>query len=111
MEALTNFFLSLFKISLTAGITAGIILLVRPLAAKKLPRRAIYVLWAIVLLRLGLPFSLPAPSASTLPPPTPHSSPLQRKPAARRHPRPPFRRRFPRKFPLHRRKSPPLREK
>ena len=33
MEALTNFFLSLFKISLTAGITAGIILLVRPLAA------------------------------------------------------------------------------
>ena len=61
MEALTNFFLSLFKISLTAGITAGIILLVRPLAAKKLPRRAIYALWAIVLLRLVLPFSLPSP--------------------------------------------------
>ena len=56
MEALTSFFLSLFKISLTAGITAGIILLVRPLAAKKLPRRAIYALWAIVLLRLVLPF-------------------------------------------------------
>ena len=63
METLTSLFLALLKISLTAGITAGVILLVRPLAAKKLPRRVICALWAIVLLRLVLPVSLPSPTS------------------------------------------------
>ncbi|MGI5893793.1 MAG: M56 family metallopeptidase [Candidatus Merdivicinus sp.] len=63
MDTLIEIFFALVKISLTAGIIAGIVLLVRVLIGKKLPRRLSYALWGLVLLRLILPISLPSPTS------------------------------------------------
>ncbi len=63
MQLLTSLFLSVLKISLTAGIVAGIVLIVRLLIGKKLPHRVSYALWGLVLVRLLLPFSLPSPAS------------------------------------------------
>ena len=52
MDALVSVFLELVKISLTAGMIAGIILLIRAVIGKKFPRRVCYALWGVVLIRL-----------------------------------------------------------
>ena len=59
MDALVSVFLELVKISLTAGMIAGIILLIRAVIGKKFPRRVCYALWGVVLIRLLFPVSLP----------------------------------------------------
>ena len=51
MDALVSVFLELVKISLTAGMIAGIILLIRAVIGKKFPRRVCYALWGVVLIR------------------------------------------------------------
>ncbi|HHW31375.1 MAG TPA: DUF4825 domain-containing protein [Clostridiaceae bacterium] len=53
-----NIFLTIIKMSITASITAVVILLLRQLAGRKLPRTFSYAAWAIVLIRLLLPFSI-----------------------------------------------------
>lgn len=63
MGALNSFFLEIVKISLTAGIIAGVVFLCRLIIGKKLPRRVCYALWGLVLIRLVLPFSLPSPAS------------------------------------------------
>ena len=61
MNALISSFLFVAKTSLTACIIVAIVLAVRLLAGKKLPRRFSYAMWGLVLLRLILPVSLPSP--------------------------------------------------
>ena len=61
MNALISSFLFVAKTSLTACIIVVIVLAVRLLAGKKLPRRFSYAMWGLVLLRLILPVSLPSP--------------------------------------------------
>lgn len=63
MDALVSVFLELVKISLTAGMIAGIILLIRAVIGKKFPRRVCYALWGVVLIRLLFPVSLPSPTS------------------------------------------------
>ncbi len=63
MDTLTQIFLRALEISLTAAIAAAIILLVRLILAKRIPRRASYALWGLVLVRLLLPVSLPSPTS------------------------------------------------
>ncbi len=63
MGALDSLFLEIVKVSLTAGIIAGIVFLIRLIIGKKLPRRVCYALWGLVLIRLVLPFSLPSPTS------------------------------------------------
>lgn len=55
---LENIFLAIIKMSVTASITAVIVLLLRQSAGRKLPRAFSYAAWAIVLIRLLLPFSI-----------------------------------------------------
>lgn len=55
---LENIFLTVLKMSATASITAIIVILLRQLAGRKLPRSFSYALWAIVLIRLLVPFSI-----------------------------------------------------
>ena len=63
MDTLTQIFLRALEISLTAAIAAALILLVRLILAKRIPRRASYALWGLVLVRLLLPVSLPSPTS------------------------------------------------
>ena len=63
MDALVSFFLELVKSSLTAGMIAGLVLVIRAVIGKKLPRRVCYALWGVVLVRLLLPVSLPSPAS------------------------------------------------
>lgn len=51
-------FLSVCNLSIAASVTAGIILLLRLLFRRYWSKRAIYLLWGLVLLRLCLPVSL-----------------------------------------------------
>lgn len=53
-------FTQLLNVSLTAGLLAATILPVR-LLLKKAPKRLLCLLWALVALRLLLPFSIPSP--------------------------------------------------
>jgi beta-lactamase regulating signal transducer with metallopeptidase domain len=55
---LENIFLTVIKMSATASITAIIVILLRQLAGRKLPRIFSYAAWAIVLIRLLIPFSI-----------------------------------------------------
>lgn len=55
---LVNIFLTVLEMSVTASIAAVIVILLRQLAGRKLPVRFIYLAWAIVLIRLLLPFSI-----------------------------------------------------
>jgi beta-lactamase regulating signal transducer with metallopeptidase domain len=55
---LENIFLTIIKMSATASITAVIVILLRQLAGRKLPRTFSYAAWAIVLIRLLVPFSI-----------------------------------------------------
>ena len=67
---MTTLFLSLLNMSVTASVTAMAVMLARA-AFRKLPRRLTCALWALVGLRLALPFSLESawsliPRASTV---------------------------------------------
>ena len=67
---MTALFISLLNMSVTAGVTALAVMLARA-AFKKLPKRLTCALWALVGLRLALPFSLESalsliPRASTV---------------------------------------------
>jgi beta-lactamase regulating signal transducer with metallopeptidase domain len=53
-----NLFLVIVKMSATASIAAIIVILLRQLAGRKLPRIFSYAAWAIVLIRLLVPFSI-----------------------------------------------------
>lgn len=78
MDTLISLFLELLKVSLTAGIVAGVVLLVRLLIGKKLPRKVCYALWGLVLVRLALPFSLTSPVSIFTPTPyTPQNTVAQ----------------------------------
>jgi len=55
---LDNIFLTIIKMSVTASITAVIVILLRQLVGRKLPRTFSYAAWAIVLIRLLLPISI-----------------------------------------------------
>lgn len=57
---LTTLFLTVLNISLAAVPLMAALLLLRALFKKRLPRRLFYAAWALVLLRLALPFSLPS---------------------------------------------------
>ena len=61
MSTFLSVFLFTLKTSLTAGIIAAILLIIRLVAGKKLPKRFCYAMWGLVLLRLILPVSLPSP--------------------------------------------------
>ena len=61
MSTFLSVFLFTLKTSLTAGIIAAILLIIRLAAGKKLPKRFCYAMWGLVLLRLILPVSLPSP--------------------------------------------------
>lgn len=63
MDALFSVFLFLVKSSLTAGIITAVLLIIRLLIRKKLPRKISYALWGLVLLRLAVPISLPSPTS------------------------------------------------
>jgi len=55
---LENMFLTIIKMSVMASITAVIVILLRQLIGIKLPRTFCYAAWAIVLIRLLVPFSI-----------------------------------------------------
>ena len=55
---LDKIFLTVVKMSITASIVAIIVILLRQLIGRKLPRTFSYALWAIVLIRLLIPFSI-----------------------------------------------------
>jgi len=55
---LENLFLTVIKMSATASITAVIVILLRQLVGRKLPRIFSYAAWAIVLIRLLVPLSI-----------------------------------------------------
>lgn len=51
--------MSLLQMSVSGGALAAAVLLVRALALHRLPKRLFPALWAIVMIRLLVPFSLP----------------------------------------------------
>lgn len=53
--------LNLWEMSLSGGVLIAAIVVVRSLAAHRLPRRTFPILWAVALCRLLLPLSLPSP--------------------------------------------------
>jgi beta-lactamase regulating signal transducer with metallopeptidase domain len=55
---LENLFLTIIEMSAMASITAVIVILLRQLVGRKLPRTFSYAAWAIVLIRLLVPFSI-----------------------------------------------------
>jgi len=55
---LENMFLTVIKMSATAAVIAVIVILLRQLAGRKLPGTFRYAAWAIVLIRLLVPFSI-----------------------------------------------------
>jgi len=57
-DMLENLFLTVIKMSVMASITAVIVILLRQLIGIKLPRTFCYAAWAIVLIRLLVPFSI-----------------------------------------------------
>ncbi|SNS85541.1 Signal transducer regulating beta-lactamase production, contains metallopeptidase domain [Anaerovirgula multivorans] len=54
---LENFFISVLNMSITASVVAIIIMILRRIFKNKLPKTFTYGLWAIVLIRLLIPFS------------------------------------------------------
>lgn len=52
--------MSLLQMSVSGGALAAAVLLVRALALHRLPKRLFPALWTIVMIRLLVPFSLPA---------------------------------------------------
>lgn len=58
---MNSLFLCIVNMSLAASVIGVVILLVRALFKRKLPRWTFYLLWALVLARLLLPFSLSSP--------------------------------------------------
>ena len=65
--------MNLIEMSLSAALMIGAVALIRSVAIERLPKRTFLVLWAVVLMRLLLPFSIPAPTSiySLLPKPSP----------------------------------------
>ncbi|MDR0916945.1 MAG: M56 family metallopeptidase [Oscillospiraceae bacterium] len=57
---MTALFVAVFNLSVTASVIAAVAFLVRRLLSKRMPRLMIYALWAFVLIRLIVPFSLPS---------------------------------------------------
>ncbi|HWQ76540.1 MAG TPA: M56 family metallopeptidase [Syntrophomonas sp.] len=55
---MTDLFIQLFNMSITATYIIAVVLLIRLLLGRKLPKLFSYALWGIVLLRLMLPFSI-----------------------------------------------------
>lgn len=55
---LENIFLAVVRMSFTASIAAVFVILLRQLAGRKLPKSFCYAAWAIVLIRLLVPFSI-----------------------------------------------------
>jgi endo-1,4-beta-xylanase len=55
---LESIFISILNMSLTAAVTAALIFIIRLFFNKKLPKMFSFVLWALVLIRLFLPFSV-----------------------------------------------------
>ena len=60
MPVLTFVFLTILRLSAAAGLCIAVVLLARP-ALKRVPRLAVCLLWAVVLVRLLCPLSLPLP--------------------------------------------------
>jgi beta-lactamase regulating signal transducer with metallopeptidase domain len=65
--------MNLIKMSLSAALMIGAVALIRWAAVERLPKRTFLLLWTVVLMRLLLPFSIPAPTSiySLLPQPDP----------------------------------------
>ncbi|NLZ49668.1 MAG: DUF4825 domain-containing protein [Clostridiales bacterium] len=55
-----NIFLTVVKMSISASVVATVILIIRWLLGNKLHKTFSYALWAIVFIRLVLPFSIPS---------------------------------------------------
>lgn len=55
---LENMFMTIIKMSATASIAAVMIILLRLIVGRKLPKTFYYAAWAIVLIRLLVPFSI-----------------------------------------------------
>ena len=56
-SSMTNIFMTIVNMSITATFAAFLILVFRSTIGRKFPKVLSYALWAIVLLRLILPFS------------------------------------------------------
>ena len=52
--------MNLLQMSFSGGILILVIVLIRTIAGSRLPKRAFFALWAVALLRLLIPFSLPS---------------------------------------------------
>ena len=65
MRTLTTLFQTILNMSVAASIVAAAIMVVR-LPLKKAPKIFSYALWGFVLIRLVMPFPLPAGSAFCL---------------------------------------------
>jgi beta-lactamase regulating signal transducer with metallopeptidase domain len=53
--------MTIFSMSLAAGVMVPVIVVVRALALHKLPKRTFLALWGVVLCRLTIPFTIPSP--------------------------------------------------
>ena len=58
MESL---FFTVLNMSITASIVIAVVLILRLLFSKKMPKWLNFAIWGIVLLRLLVPFSIPSP--------------------------------------------------
>lgn len=58
INTIKDIFLTMLEISITATYVAGIIILVRSLLFKKVPKSFSYILWSVLLFRLISPFSI-----------------------------------------------------
>ena len=61
---MNEWFLRVVNMSLAASVIGGAVLALRALLRKRLPRWTFYLLWAVVLARLLLPFSPPSPASA-----------------------------------------------
>ena len=55
--------LNLVEMSVTGGILIAAVVILRAVAGHRLPRQTFLALWGVALVRLLLPFSLPAPTS------------------------------------------------
>ncbi len=55
---MTDVFLRVLQISISASVLVGVIFLIRQISKEKVPRSMIYILWTLVGIRLLVPFSL-----------------------------------------------------
>lgn len=87
MDVLVSVFLELVKISLTAGMIAGIILLIRAVIGKSSLSRMCYALWGVVLYGCCFRFHCQVLPVFSLPRSIPRNIRLSRISEPIRHPR------------------------